>query len=99
MNAMVSFEEATGKSILKGFDKENMGVKELRALIWCCLLHDDEGLTQKNVGSWIDIDNMAEVQEKFMEAFTAAMPDGSAQAEEGEEKKETGPLAEKASAG
>jgi len=86
LNAMVAFEEATGESLFKGIDPEHMGAKELRALLWACLLHEDEKLTLKQVGSWINTGNMAEIAQHINDAFQAAMP-------EAEGKKEKVPLA------
>jgi len=75
LNAMAAFEEAAGKSILSGIETGKLGARDLRALIWACLLHEEETLTLKEIGTWITPDNMNEVAGKFAEAFGAAMPD------------------------
>jgi hypothetical protein len=94
LNAMVFFEEATGKSLFdnkisEGFGK-SMTAKDLRALLWACLVHEDETLTLKQVGSWINRTNMTEIAQHIGEAFSNAMPDG---------EKETSPLAQNAPTG
>jgi hypothetical protein len=86
LNAMVAFEDATGKSLMDGtFDSAMMSIRDLRAMLWACLLHEDDALTEKNVGSLIIPDNMLDVAAKLNEAFEVAMPES--------EGKEAPPLA------
>ena len=59
LNAMATFEEVTGKSLFKGIDISNMGAKELRALLWACLIHEDAALTLQQVGAWINTANIS----------------------------------------
>ena len=88
LNAMVSFQDETGYNLLDDKDTKKLmtaaGPKEVRALLWACLIHEDETLTLKQVGSWLHTGNMAEVTEKLTTAWTAAMPKGG--------EKETDPL-------
>jgi hypothetical protein len=95
MNAMVSYEEATGKNILDpatiaSFAK-NPTTKDIRALLWACLLHEDEMLTIKQVGKWVTPDRIKGITALIGQAFDNAMP------EEG--KEEDAPLAQKDQAG
>ena len=86
LNAMITFEEATGKSFAEGsFGRGNMSPGDLRTILWACLLHEDDTLTEKQVGSWVAMDNMVEVASKLNEAFEVALPRS--------EGKETAPLA------
>lgn len=73
LNAMASFEEATGKSVF-ALDVSQLGAKDLRALLWACLLHEDKKLTPEEVGSWITLENMQDVAAGISAAFAAAMP-------------------------
>lgn len=83
LNSMVAFEEATGKSLMdETFDSEDMSTKDLRAMLWACLLPEDDTLTEKQVGSFLTPDNMLEIISKLGETFDVAMPGG----------KEAGPL-------
>ena len=75
LNAMCAYEDVTGQNLFKGIDPEKMGAKELRALLWACLIHEDENLTLKEVGSWINTDNMTEIAQRVNDAFQAAMPE------------------------
>lgn len=76
LNAMVKFEEATGKSLLKEADLSKMTASDLRALLWSCLLHDDKALTLEQVGDMIDLSNLNYVAECLGKAWTAALPKG-----------------------
>jgi len=88
LNSMVAFEEATGKSLMDGtFDSNKMSIRDLRAMLWACLIHEDDALTEKHVGSLITPDNMLEITLKLNEAFEVAMPES--------EGKEKPPLATK----
>lgn len=75
LNAMVKFEEATGKSLLKEADLFKMTATDLRALLWACLLHEDKALTLDQVGDMIDISNINIVAKKLGDAWTAALPE------------------------
>jgi hypothetical protein len=95
INAMVAFEEATGKSL---FDKDTakrfargITAKDLRALLWACLIHEDPGLTTEKVGGWIDLGNMAAIAAKVGEAWKISLPQGA--------DKSARPLAKKPRAG
>jgi len=88
LNAMVKFEEATGKRI---FDQElwvAISARDVRALLWACLLHEDPDLTVEQVGSMIDFSNMNDVIAKLQEAFMLALPNP-------DEQENTGPLADR----
>lgn len=76
LNAMVSFEDATGKSIFQGIDPKGMTAKDFRALLWSCLLHEDESLKIKDVGRMIHAGNMGELAAKIAQAWEVASPEG-----------------------
>lgn len=92
LNAMVAFEEAAGKSFAEGsFERGEMSPRDLRAILWACLLHEDDALTLKQAGSWVTAGNMMEVASKLNEAFEVALPES--------EGKETVPLVKTPSSG
>ena len=37
----------------------------LRLILWAGLRHEDPNLTEKQVGSWIDLDNISEIDESL----------------------------------
>ena len=88
LNAMAAFEDATGKNIMRGFGSAEMTAKDLRALLWACLLHEDENLTIEGAGRLIHTGNLDAVTESLGEAWSAAMPEA-----EEEQESEGDPLA------
>jgi hypothetical protein len=75
LNAMIAYEEATGKSFLKGtVDLENLELKEMRTLLWAMLLSDDPSLTQAQVGAMIDASNMQQLAADLAEGIKLSMP-------------------------
>ena len=78
LNAMVAFEEAIGRSLFDFGKGEKLDARCLRALLWACLLHEDETLTEKQVGAWISTDNMAAIDAKLEEVSSASMPEPKA---------------------
>lgn len=94
LNAMVSFEEATGINPFSGdFSPSHMAPRQIRAMLWACLRYEDEELTEEQVGAWIALNNMADVAQKLLEVFEVAMPSG------GEEDDKKDPLVAKGSDG
>lgn len=79
LNAMVAFEDKTGKSMLSMADLSSLTAKDIRAMLWACLIHEDETLTVEQVGKMIHTGNMNEINEKLNEAWGDAIPE----AEEG----------------
>lgn len=79
LNAMVAFEDKTGKSMLSMSDLSSLTAKDIRAMLWSCLIHEDENLAIEQVGKMIHTGNMNEVNEKLNKAWGDAIPE----AEEG----------------
>lgn len=73
-NAMVLFEEATGISILNQSVWSNLTAKNIRALVWACLVHEDKMLTLEQVGEMLGLGNLEEITEKLALAWANAMP-------------------------
>lgn len=44
LGAMIAYEQASGKSLLKGFNLKDMNLTEVATLFWACLLHEDREL-------------------------------------------------------
>jgi hypothetical protein len=75
LNAMVAFEETTGKSLMQGMDLESMTAKDFRVLLWACLLHEDDSLTLEEVGRMIHAGNMGKLAGKMIQAWDVAIPE------------------------
>ncbi len=75
LNAMAAFEEATGDNLFNGtFQLGNLSARGIRAMLWACLLSDDEALTIQQVGSLITTDNMGEITQALLRSFEVAAP-------------------------
>lgn len=71
MNAMIEFDNATGLNYLEfSRNLKNASAKELRALLWCLLLHEDKTLTVEQVGAMVTKDNLQDI---FVALLTAQM--------------------------
>lgn len=61
MNALVSFEEATGKDFSDAFANSGKSAKTIRALLWASMLHEDPKLKIEDVGRWVHPGNLGEI--------------------------------------
>jgi hypothetical protein len=79
VNAMATFEELTGLNLLKESARnqieKDISVKQFRAFLYACLVHEDKTLTLEQVGRLITTDNMQEILDKIGEAKKAAAPE------------------------
>ena len=76
MNALATIEDITGKSILS-LDLNNVGVRDLLAIVYGGLYHEDKTLTIEKVGELIDdYSDLTEIAEKIGEALTEAFGKG-----------------------
>ena len=72
MNALAKIEDITKKSIVS-IDLNNIGIKDLLAIIYAGLYHEDKSLTLDKVGDIVDeYSDMNTIAEKVGEAFTLA---------------------------
>lgn len=73
LNSLELIEEKIGVA-LENMDSVPMTIKNVKILLWCGLVHEDEALTEKEVGEMVDLSNLQEVQEKMAEAFQLTQP-------------------------
>lgn len=71
MNALAEIEDGLGIELSELADVK-MTMKSVRLILWAGLIHEDEQLTQRDVGSMVDMANMSYVQEKIAEAFAVS---------------------------
>lgn len=71
LNALAEIEDKLGVPLSKLAEVE-LGVKTVRTMLWAGLIHEDEELTEKQVGNMVDFGNLEEVQTKVTEAFVVA---------------------------
>ena len=75
LNAFAELEDKFG-SLDQAFQKMQQGsVKATRTLLWAGLLHEDEKLTERQVGAMISLTNVETIMEQITEALTAALPE------------------------
>ena len=80
LNAMIRFEEVTGKNTLQGLSPADLSAKDFRALIWACLLHEDKELTLEQVGAMFHSGNMDQMIGRLTDALEAATPEKETEA-------------------
>ncbi|HEY8390105.1 MAG TPA: hypothetical protein VIL26_04050 [Clostridia bacterium] len=72
MNALAKIEDITQKPIVS-LDLNNIGIRDLLAIIYAGLYHEDQTLTIEKVGDLVDeFSDMNKMAEKVGEAFTLA---------------------------
>ena len=72
INALCTIEDLTGKQIT-ALDLNHLSMKDLRAILYAGLVHEDTSLTQESVGALIDdYSNINDISVKLGEAFTLA---------------------------
>lgn len=74
LNAMAELEDRYG-SVDKAFDAMQDGsIKAARCVLWAGLLHNDENLTEKQVGDLIDLSCLDQIMSGLNGAMGADMP-------------------------
>lgn len=72
INALAKIEDITGKSLM-ALDLNNVGIKEMLAIVYAGLYHEDKSLTPEIVGDLIDeYSNITTVAEKIGLAMSEA---------------------------
>lgn len=73
LNAMVSYEQASGESITT-FGGEKPTALQIRALLWASLLHDDGDLRIEDVGAMVHAANLSEIATALGEVLRRSVP-------------------------
>lgn len=82
LNALADFERVSGKSVMRGgLDMESLNVADIRALLWACLVKDDESLSERQVGAMLHVGNLGAVTDALTRLFTDVMPEQEESAE------------------
>ena len=71
INALATLEDVLERPVTELGN--NVGVKELRALLWAGLLHEDANLTLEQAGNLMDGIDIITLAEKIGEALNAAL--------------------------
>lgn len=79
LNAMAELEDRYG-SVQAAFEKLDEGsIKAARFILWAGLLHNDEGLTEMQVGNLIDIKCLNNLMESMADAMQEDNPSETAE--------------------
>lgn len=74
MNAFAEIEEKFG-SVQEGLEQlSKQQFKAVRFLLWVGLIHEDETLTERQVGAMFSLDTLSDVINVMMDAIIAALP-------------------------
>lgn len=76
LNAFCVLEDAYGDdtfAILEGAEKGSL--KALRAVVWASLVHEDNTITEKEVGRMIHPGNMADATQLIQDVITYYLPE------------------------
>jgi hypothetical protein len=72
-NTLVEIEKETGKSIMDQATWQNLGVRDLRVILWAALKHEDPDLTIEDVGRMLGPQNMETVANAIGKAFEVSL--------------------------
>jgi len=74
LNAFAELEEYYGSidEVMQALEKGS--IKALRSIIWAGLLYEDPDLKPRDVGAWIEIQDLPAFSETLGAALTAALP-------------------------
>lgn len=73
-NAFAEIEEKFG-TVQKALDELNkQKMRAIRTILWAGLIHEDEKLTERQVGAMFTLGDIGEIVSPLMEAITAALP-------------------------
>jgi hypothetical protein len=68
LNSLAEIEDKLGVTIAKLGEVE-MGAKQIRVFLWAGLIHEDENITEREVGGLVNFENMEYINDKIGEAF------------------------------
>lgn len=75
LNAFCILEEAYGDTFAILEKAERGSLSALRAVVWASLVHEDEKLTEKDVGKMINPGNLAKISQTIQDVITYYLPD------------------------
>lgn len=97
MNALATAEDLTGRNFLTSAAWRDLGVREVRALLFACLKDEDPALTLEDVGRHLHLGNLGDVIALLMGLYRAEGPQPGGDEEEGDSD-EDAPLGVKVAA-
>jgi len=74
LNAFAELEEIYGSIDALFKQLEQFKMKAIRALLWAGLIHEDENLTEKDVGRLVSVQNLTEIVGVLTDSIQLALP-------------------------
>lgn len=74
LKGMIAFEKRTGKSLLKNIKFEDFSLEDTAAIIWVCLIHEDDALTFDDVANMLDFNNITPMMDAVTKCLIQSMP-------------------------
>lgn len=74
-NAFATAEEITGKNYMAKGAWSEPSARDLRALLFACLKHEDAKLTLEDVGALLHAGNVAEIAAALTQVVSGALPE------------------------
>lgn len=74
-NAIMRFEQRTGKSILKGITWADMTWTDIHVMLWSSLRGEDPTLKMDQVGAMYDFPDLEYISEKIQLLMTVSLPE------------------------
>lgn len=75
LNSLALIEERYG-DVQKAIESLQAGkLSVIRTILWAGLVHEDETLTENQVGDLVEISDLQQVTEKINQAFARAVPE------------------------
>lgn len=69
LNALVELEDKMGVP-LSEMGEMKITIRNVRSMLWAGILHENAEITEKEIGSHVDMENMEEVQSAISKAFS-----------------------------
>lgn len=77
LNALAEIEDKFG-TVDAGFEELDKGsIKAVRFILWAGLVHEDENLTERQVGSLIDIQYLQDIMQSMGDAMQKDLPESA----------------------
>lgn len=77
LSALADLEEKLGVDSIQQFFDQPLNFRAIRTMVWAGLVHEDDTLTESQVGRWIDGSNYQRVYEATIKALLSAFPSGN----------------------
>lgn len=81
LRGMLAFETLTGQSLFKGLDLKKLTMRDVTALLWACLIHEDKELKYEDFIDVVELSDLPRLTEAVSQCIVQSFPE----VEEGKE--------------